>query len=322
MAQSWQAPTLPLAYFWYGFVMEKVLLVGNFGGGNVGDELILYYALQQSPDATVMTVNPEYTRRFVGREDLKTMPWPPTGIRTFLKFFLSREYRKSLTNKDITRVVFVGGGLFAIHTYAYVVWVLVTFWLKIFSPNATFSAEHMGIDAPQNIIQRLCLRYFLRNINSVTVRDNASKMVVESMGYSAKNTEDRVHVMAENTNNQAQDVVLINALRPMNKNDIVYIYKRFKGENLQFVAMTERDKQYASGGMKVVYPATATEVLELYSSAKIVVGERLHSVILGQKLSGSVYLLHSPYSQKVKHYAEEHEITELRSTCHDASKKV
>ena len=128
----------------------RTLLVGNFGGGNIGDELILTAALAAHPGAVVMTVNPEYSQTFVGHK-FDTIPWPPVGIRTMLRHIwqciTNQKPTQIYTQYGINRVVFAGGGLWAgakgFTPKAYWVWTCIWLWLKYLYPSAAFDFTHL-----------------------------------------------------------------------------------------------------------------------------------------------------------------------------------
>lgn len=91
----------------------KIVLVGNFGAGNFGDELILAGFLKkigkELPRAKVVVLagKPKLVRRFHG---VDALPQIPTGFRSFWKRGWWRSLRKI---READAIIFPGGGLFS-----------------------------------------------------------------------------------------------------------------------------------------------------------------------------------------------------------------
>jgi len=294
----------------------KTLLIGNFGSGNIGDELILSQALENYPEAVVMTVSSEFPQKFCGKE-LDTIPFPPTGLRSGLQYLFSSEYRKILrstqNDKEIKQVVFAGGGLFAIKFRACFLWFLVFLWVrKMYTPE-TYTFEHQGVDENLGYFSRLITKFVLSRATVVTVRDESSVRAVKSIcGKNVENKGDRVNGewRMKNEEFKKEKIVLINARA---KFDMKKLDSHLRGnDRMVFMAFDKSDLKCVPKDFsgEIIYPQTKKEVFELFQRAECVVGERFHFLLLGMYFCGSqnTFILRKPYAEKVKNFCAENNI--------------
>lgn len=306
--------------------MGKTLLVGNFGAGNVGDELILASALEQSPEAVVMTSDAEASRQFCGKE-FETVPFPPTGLRTLVRYLFSPAYRRSFgaLRGQIDQVVFPGGGLFAIRPRACWIWAVVFWWVQRIVVNKGASPlvikfEHQGVDRHLTWFGRRLAAYALGRADEVTVRDEASGEAVQALvGKEVEVVGDRVAVNFQSSifnlqSEKKEKVVLVNALSSF---DFTSIQHRFPEHQLVFVAFAGSDLDFVPEGFagEVVFPKNKQAVFELFEKAEYAVGERLHFLICGTHFCGAekTFTLKAPYSEKVESWSKKKNLTKLSS---------
>lgn len=139
----------------------RCLLVGNYGIGNWGDEMLMEYFLARYPeiDWTVVHRNPSklfHVPRLPLKPDLIFFPW----------------WKTIAALATVDAVVFGGGSLFVSNrkqalmyaAYAFVAWVFRT---------PTFYA-FQGIGPTKNAVSRMCTRFALRNARFISVRDEIS----------------------------------------------------------------------------------------------------------------------------------------------------
>lgn len=284
----------------------KTLLVGNFGAKNLGDELILLAALQDYPDAAVMTADSGWTKSFCERE-LETVGFPPTAFRSFARYLLSNSYRQQVISlSGFDTIVFAGGGLFAIKLRACVLWYLVFKWLKKLNPNAEFRFEHQGVDKNLGGLSKVLTKRVLAQANFVSVRDEASSKAVNALGVEPLLSTDRVWDSALFAPQKTfGNKTLVNARAVMSKPLLDGLYAL---ENLVFVAFEASDLAFVPNTWPgdIVSPNTLTELNKLFADSDILVGERLHSLLFASKKLGTdrVKLLRTPYAEKVESFAE------------------
>jgi len=290
----------------------KTLLIGNFGIGNIGDELILSQALDDYPEAIVMTTNAEVSQTFCEKK-IETMPFFPTGIRSFKTFLCNKIERKKITDYKgkIDRIIFCGGGLFAIKFHAYFLWGMIFAWCKIFFPKAEIRYEHQGVDLFDNMIVNQITKICLKQANFVSVRDEDSQRVVQL--FTKRNIEnqgDRVEKITFKKNEPStQKILLINALKPISNELQEQIKKESKKyKKTIFLACEFKDKQFVPENkqIEIIYPKTKTEVEDIFSQASMAIGERFHFILLGQKFltAENTFLLRDPYTTKVASLAK------------------
>lgn len=273
----------------------KTLLIGNFGAENVGDELILASALEEYPDSVVMTSNPVFSQTFT-EISFATISMPPTGFRS-LVFAMVNPQGIPEQVRDVKRIVFPGGGLFAITPKAYFIWSKVIDWCAKTFPQVPIILEHQGFDEPKNRFEKWCLKKALSKVSKVTVRDeNSAKVVGKYSHHQPKIVGDRVEVWIKSHKLQAtsQELLLINAMSPYNK---VLVQQKFPEHKITELAFGKGDV-----GKR---PKTKTELLSLLAQADVMIGERFHSLVLGNAFCHQkTYLLREPYSKKVKDLQE------------------
>ena len=291
----------------------KVLLIGNFGSGNIGDELILASSLRDYPDALVMTADAGFSQKFCGK-NFQTIPFPPTGVRSAWRYIFSSRYRKALASaNDISKVVFPGGGLFAIKFRACFLWWMVFLWAK--KLGCPVELLHQGVDEHLGFFSRLNTKFVLSNADKVTVRDDGSVRAVKALcGKNVENEEDKVNGEWRMKNEELRKgkIVLINARA---KCSLGNLEGRFSGFQKIFVAFDRSDLKCVPENFKgeVVYPETEKQVFELFEKAEYAVGERLHFLLLGAHFCGAdkTFALREPYAEKVKNFCEEKGIPKL-----------
>lgn len=287
----------------------KILLIGNFGAKNIGDECILKLALEAyGPEkCIVMTHDPAWSQSFCGVA-FETVPLPPTGLRSWGRFVVDRSYRKSILKlraAQLDRIVFAGGGLFAILFRAVVLWTQVCIWLRFLAPKVEMRMEYQGFDRLGFGSQKM-MRWVLRRADFISVRDRTSLEALKGLGIEDVVVQkDRVLESLEGrtVNNSPQKILLLNALSPIKAKVWDRLENKFPGYKYIYVCFDPRDKDFVPTGFKgqVVHPKSYESVLELFEKAEYAIGERLHFLIFGARLLGAekTWTLHRPYSQKV-----------------------
>ncbi len=294
--------------------MKKVLIIGNFGAKNLGDELILASALAQYPQAVVMTSNAKYSQKFVGRE-FQTTEFFPSGVRSFFKFCFDKKFRcaiLSLENQDFEKVVFPGGGLFAIKTRAVVLWTIIFLWAKYFLRKPIYF-QSAGVDAGMNFFAKFLIKFVFQRADFTSARDEksakflsqVSKRKIENIGDGAENL-----IKSQVSESKKEKILCLNARAPFDFTSILQDPK-FKDYRKVFVAFEFSDLSFAPQNIKIVFPETMEELFDLFSSAEIAIGERLHFLIVSVLFCGNenVFTPRKSYSEKVANFCEKNEVS-------------
>lgn len=302
----------------------KTLLVGNFGAHNVGDELILSAALNDYPEAWVMTANGRASQKFCDKK-FNTTPFPPTAFRSLWCFCFEPAYRAEVRNiKHFDKIVFAGGGLFAIKLRACLLWYLVFKWLKFLNPAAEFRFEYQGVDQNLNGFSKKLTQWTFAKADFISVRDANSQKALSALNISkVVLTEDRVWLwlsdlakslkLSFNHQPDSEGIILFNALDFCEK-DIFDIEHKITHKAVKFVAFAPSDLKFAPLGIQTVLPKTEREVFNLFLSSDIAIGERLHFMIVAKCFSENateVLLLRASYSEKVASFVRDHKIAYL-----------
>ena len=298
----------------------KTLLIGNFGGGNVGDELILNSALEEKgiDDVVVMSCDGEKSRAFCERE-FEVVRFFPVGLRSFFKFLFSRSYQREIfgLRSRIDKVVFSGGGLFAMKFRAVLLWFFVFLWVRVlFKKDVDVVFEGQGIDLEGG--GKWFLKYVFSRASSVTVRDKASAKVLKDLGVEGvKVGEDRVVSFLQkqtlwDATVKPKKVILINAISDVDRDFWDKFLLKYDGYRKVFVAFEEGDLRFCPAELErdSVFPRSKTELFTLFEMAELAVGERFHFLVLGEYFCDAEYTftLREPYAEKVLSFVGENSI--------------
>lgn len=309
--------------------MKKVLLMGNFGSRNVGDEIILWTALQKYPNAIVMTADKKFSQRFLNSEQNITFISPfPTGVRSFLKFLFNRKSREFLKSPLIRgfkgAIIFPGGGLLAIRLKAYIIWGITVWWLRKYFPKVEIIFKHQGIDVISCPLKKSIIKYILKHSNKISVRDKISRDFLQSLHIKSIEDSDRVEKYLNSTgsklsevqdHNSRKNLILINACRQNSAKfkDLCTPKNLPQGTAAAFICFDPSDAKYVPQGFKgqIIFPENVAETFKLFQRAKECIGQRLHFLILANHFCGAknTFTLEKPYSQKVENFAKKYKIS-------------
>ncbi len=290
----------------------STLLIGSFGDKNAGDELILCSTLDTIPDATVMTANSVHSQQFL-QKDFETILPPPTGFRSLIRFVTDRKYRSSVYKiRTKKKVVFAGGGLLCGGLKAYLIWAMTATWVRFLAPNAAISWLGQGVDPTQNIFKKWLIKWALKGANTVQTRDVISQAQLARIGIEAELSNDTAAMWLSKLPPKAidaewQNTMLVNAVRPISKSLWRQIIDTH--EKIVFVAFSPLDKRNAPDGVRVVCAQNVDKLLTICASAKGMIGERFHAIVVAHSLKRPVWLLREAYAPKVATFAARHKIS-------------
>lgn len=179
----------------------RILVCGNYGATNIGDEAILESILQFCKKAfltgasgagagvaahtgagahvTIVSADPLRTSTRYGLESVAKIP---SGFRSFFKAILGGGLWKTLrAYRNADAVIFGGGGLFTDEKpHAILIWmmqILPAFWYK--KPVMCLGQSVGPLMSPWS---RWVVKKIFRKMRIVTVRDEASRSLLEKMG--------------------------------------------------------------------------------------------------------------------------------------------
>lgn len=309
----------------------NIVVCGNYGATNVGDEAILEGILLlirrslDGADITALSADPEGTAAVHG---VKSLPLVPAGVRSFLHGISSGSLWKTLkVIKKADLFILGGGGLFTDEKLrAVFIWALqtrVAAWYK----TPIFSLGQSVGPLKSFLGRRFAGKAFQR-AQIVTVRDQASSDLVKRLGV------DDVHALADPVfaldstapaSHSAEPYVVL-SVRPWISGDatrihgelaafIDWLWREHKLKTLlvPFQVSHDNDVHELSSLAAMVKDSQAVEIVdytadyhrivELMTRSTAVIGMRLHSLIFSS-------LAHTPfialsYSQKVDNFVRQ-----------------
>ena len=308
-----------ISEFMYNFKdMKKTLLIGNFGARNIGDELILLFAVEKNKNVVVMTADPRFSQEFCGSRFETISPFP-SGIRSLIRFIFQK---KKSCHLKIDRVVFPGGGLFAIKTKADFIWWCQFQWAKKLFPKALFILEYQGVDSKEYFLHKFFIKSVFSKADKITVRDQPSVDFLKLVGIkNIKMVGDRVEMQLEKKKRHRDDfkknrIVLIHIKKLVSVAKWKKVLKHIpENYNMVFVCFDSEDARFVPKGFKgeVFYPHTKKETYDLFENASMAIGQRLHFLILAEYFCGNenIFVLGKPYAEKVENFCKKKEIKML-----------
>lgn len=162
-----------------------VLICGNYGATNIGDEAILQSIFQfvrstfHDCRLQVVSANPGLTSK---QYEVESVPQIPAGIRSLWNAFFSKRLRQTLNAyKQADVVVFGGGGLFSDEKpraiFIWLMQILPAFWYK---KPVMCLGQSIGPLFMRS--SRWVVRKIFENMKIITVRDEASRQTLHKMG--------------------------------------------------------------------------------------------------------------------------------------------
>lgn len=313
------------------FPPRKLVICGNYGATNVGDEAILDGILSlvraSYPEAeiTVLSSNPQATRKL---HNVSSVLMVPAGFRSFVNGILKGTFGETLrTIKNCDAFFLGGGGLFTDEKLkAVVIWFLqglAAIWCKKRLFMIGQSVGPLG-----SRIGKKLTSYIFQRASVVTVRDSHSAGVLRDLNVPAP------HVLADPAFAVHTDIVpsmdreryVVWTARPwMNGSnekqymacarliDWLFETHGLKSVLVPFQVHQEHDAEVLKVIQGMVKNSEAVEIyeytddlhelLELFSKATAVVGMRLHSMIFS--IMTHTPLIALSYSSKVKGLLED-----------------
>jgi len=308
----------------------NLVLIGNFGAGNVGDELILAGFLKklrkELPRAKVCVFanSPKLVRRFHGVDSL---PLLPCGLRSFLKRGWWRSLRKI---READAVIFPGGGLFTDEEsfHAILIWGIHLLISRYFWKPVYLLGQSVGMITGN--YARKFTRFCLRKTEWIGVRDQASASELKRLGVSAKKVKlgrdtsfwlvNRVPKTREIKKSGRVKILVsvrsfpkieekffaefAKALDKISERIHARIFFAEFGKNDDAAVWKKicRRTKNSKAWKTVELPESAEGVVREVEKFDLVIGMRLHSLIIA-RLAG-IPAIGFAYSRKVKEFAE------------------
>jgi polysaccharide pyruvyl transferase CsaB len=314
---------------------EKILLVGNYGAQNFGDDLLLIASKigikKFFPESEIIVMSPD---------PHADSPLPAAGFRSWLKMSTFKA-KRALKKCDF--VVFGGGGLFNTdEPYSLFIWGRVIRYAYKYHKRVYLLGQSISEKNPESLSK------LFSKINLITVRDKCSEKILKRLNLKApvRLTADLGFILDSSRIPSVEskfddDFVIVNLRKTSNvdittthlaldiiinyftKNTPYSIYLLPFGKE-DHLFLNELAASYKENGKVFVLPADRDSCFSALSSAKAVISERLHPSIVAMLL-GKPFLGLS-YSSKISGLYSDLDLDEwcmdLRSFDHLAQSKL
>lgn len=286
----------------------KIVVVGNYGAQNLGDEMILegllvsLKAAAPSAEITVLSGNPTETSELHG---VKSEPKVPAGIRSLLK----PKGKTSQAIKKCDYLVLGGGGLFSSLSYrANLIWAVQAF--AAIQEKKPIICYGQSVEEVKSPILKTIIRKIFNHAIFITVRDRESLTNLQNIGIKKE-----IHVVPDLAfrvpiiPSEKKSHTAMVALRQMSDlptqfdSSIINFLKWLaekENKKIEFINFQEGTESDAILHQKIQQkvPGNIVNQLQNFFQADFVLGMRLHSIITAIKAATPFIAI--SYSPKVK----------------------
>ncbi len=265
--------------------MKKLLLFGNYGGINWGDEAIcagLISALKKTDfETTVVSANPRFTMQ---EHSVASVPRPPFGLRSFLK--LTSFFRFLLALRATDLVIYGGGGLFQDReAKAPLLWSYYVWWARRFQKKYIIIANSVGPLVTESA--RKHARKAFLGARFISVRDQASQKMLVKLGIPNERiiiATDAVFLLRKLSAPKSKKGTLL-MIRGDGKMSSKRIKKLCKEKALpkpiRCAVMDSLDTNFAhKSGVPIVMLGDIGTLRKEISNSRLVISSRLHGNLL------------------------------------------
>jgi polysaccharide pyruvyl transferase CsaB len=305
----------------------KIVIAGNYGVQNLGDEMILKGLLQTLrnimplAELTVLSGDPTETNRTYQIDSVEKFP---AGFRSFFKNIFHKNNATSKVVKNCDYFILGGGGLFGgPKRRANLIWGIQAMMANFYRRKVIMYGQSIG---PINkFIDQFLIKKLFKKAKLIIVRDNSSKDRLKKFGI-----KNKIHVYPDlafrfkiEENSQQRGKRLIVALRQMEnlspdfKESISSFLNWLINEhkwNITFITFqkgVESDASLHESIMEMITDKSYMElidehdfekIIKAYLESEMVLGMRLHSLISAIKTNTPFIAIN--YAPKVKDLLE------------------
>lgn len=299
----------------------KIVISGNYGAKNLGDEMILEGLLetlgQMLPDAeiTVLSSNPTDTRQ---RHQIRALKPLPGGVRSILTSFNNWETREAVKNCDL--FILGGGGLFGeLSLKGNLIWAMQALQAYRYNKSVVMYGQSIG-PIRSRVIRGLLKKIFQKAV-LITVRDETSRDRLKNLGihkkiYVLPDLAFRKHRGLSNLERQKAVVVALRHLKNLPKNFVEKVTAFLKWlieteqYSIHFLDFFPQDrilhekiaKLLPPSKIKHSAPFNTETTLAAFEQADFALCMRLHSIISALKTATPFLAIN--YSAKIKDFLQ------------------
>ena len=296
----------------------KIVIAGNFGAKNLGDEMILDGMISMlreilpDPRIIVLSGDPDETSQ---RHGIKGVKMVPAGFRSIL--FDRKKDIKAI--KKCKYFILGGGGLFgSLKFKANIIWAVQAFTAYFYKKPVLCLGQSVG-PITNFFLKKLVSKVFQKS-KLIVVRDNESKTNLQNIGVTKEifvYPDFAFYKNIRKTENRSNTVVV--ALRQMEGLDddfieeiskfLNYLHEK-ENKKIQFInfqegpnsdqILHERILPKVNGVVEQIKTEEIEEVENAFRKSSLVLGMRLHSIITALKTSTPFIAIN--YASKVKSF--------------------
>jgi len=319
----------------------RIVICGNYGATNLGDEAILDGILSMvrralpAAEIVVLSANPTETADLYG---VKSVFLLPAGVRSFWRGFVGGRRGSILATLDAIRsadlFILGGGGLFTDEKFmAILIWSLQARFARFFKVPIFCFGQSVG--PLRTFFGRWMTARVFKSAAAITVRDESSRDLLMRLGVDdAVVLADPALVLPDpEPLPESNESYIVLSVRPWKKHlvkedfheglakfiDWLWREKGLKTVMVPFQIMVDNDVNelncvYDLLGNKnaaeiSAYGSDYRETMELMARATAVVGMRLHSLIFASLCSTPFLAL--SYSEKVRGFCGQMQMEEF-----------
>jgi len=303
----------------------KIVISGNYGAHNIGDELILEGILtairriKPAADIIVLSEKPCETKN---KYEINCLKKFPAGIRSFFTRLLNGDFKKtSQAVKDCDFFLLGGGGLFDGKSLkGMIIWAVQAAAAYHYKKPVILYAQ--SISSTDSKLKKWIIKKIFRKASFIAVRDENSKEILKEIipGKPIHTMPDMIFRIENlEKKNNTQDTILIcpkkiEWMREELKNAIVEFANKLIQENkrVEFLAFAKEDQEYLEEIADKItrrdkieihgFSENKNDIFEIFKEADFVLGMRLHSVLTA--ISSKTPFIGINYNPKVKNALE------------------
>lgn len=303
----------------------NIVISGNYGAGNLGDEAILASILQSikkresESSVTVLSADPSYTEKI---HHVKSAYLFPSGIRSLLRGIFKKEFFRTLkTVRECDRIIFGGGELFSLERKAQIIWLIQAFFLYLSDKKVYIYAQSLA-ETSCNFF----LKWVLKKAALITVRDKESfNLALKLVGNTQKLylTTDPVFLLdAPASEHQKQMCIIVPRDIPRYTEILIKnlaqlsisIGRKYglKTDIINFHATSKKDRYIVDTilARTTEIPSSSTHftldfngIIKTFGSSEFAIGVRLHSILISI-LTKTPFIAIS-YSKKIENFLKD-----------------
>lgn len=290
----------------------KIVIAGNYGAKNLGDEMILEGVLKSleclgESEITVLSADPTETEE---AHKVRSVEKVPAGFKSFLNS--KGAGRKAISECDY--FILGGGGLFGSLTFrANIIWAIQAFTAQYYKKPVICLGQSVG--KIKNILVKVMVKRIFQKAKLITVRDQDSKNNLQEIGVKQK-----IHVFpdpvfrtdkapaSERTNSVVVALRQMTNLSP-NFKEIIQKFLNWlinkEKKELKFIDFqkgSEHDQKLHQAIQENVSGKNILDISE-FSRADLIIGMRLHSILTAIKRETPFIAIN--YNSKVSSYLKD-----------------